>query len=256
MGRLDGKVIVITGASSGIGKQTTIRVAEEGAKVAICDIQEEKLMETKRLCQKKGAEVLALRCDVMRHDDLKAFVDEIAKRFGVIDCLVNNAHTIATPRSFFDYDEEILNTEMQSGFYATWRMMKLCFPYMKDKGGSIINFGSGAGVIGMAGYAAYAAAKEAIRALSRVLANEWGQYNIRVNVICPAVWTDTLEEGLTYLGEGLKELVQEQMSNNPFHKCGDPYNHVAPVVVFLASEDSAWMTGQTFNVEGGCRITA
>lgn len=196
MGKLDGKVVVITGASSGLGKHMAIRFAHEGAKVAICARRESRLMETKQLCENEGcSDVLAFPCDIMRYDDLKAFVDKIGERFGTIDALINNAHTITVPfRSFFDYTVENLDTELHSSLYATWHLMKLCFPYMKKKGGSIINLGSPGAVEGAVNHAAYAAAKEAIRGLSRVVAREWGQYNIRVNVICPAAWTDTMEE--------------------------------------------------------------
>jgi NAD(P)-dependent dehydrogenase (short-subunit alcohol dehydrogenase family) len=246
---------VITGASAGIGKQISIRVAEEGAaRLAICARTESKLLETKKICEKTGTEVLAIPCDIMKLEDIKVLVDKVAKSFGTIDGLINNAHTIATPRSFLEWDEKVLDTEIQSGFYGTWRMTKLCFPLMKDKGGSIVNFGSGVGVNGFPGFSGYGASKEAIRSLTRTLANEWGEYNIRVNVICPSVWTDTLEADTVYTG--IKEQVQAWMSTNPLGKLGDPYKHIAPVAVFLLSEDSAWMTGQTFNVEGGIRTYA
>ena len=251
MGKLDGKVTIITGASTGLGKQYARRFAYEGAKVAICARTESKLMDTKKLCEKEGAEVLAFPCDVTQYDELKAFVDATVERFGTIDALVNNAHDIALPRGFFEYDIPTLDNELHSSLYATWHMMKLCFPYMKDKGGSIINIASRGGLEGTENHAAYAAAKEAIRGLSRVVAREWGPHNIRVNIICPVAWTDILGEKVKLLEPELQEWVKRDSLANVFHRYGDPYLDVAPAVVFLASDDSRWITGQTLCVDGG-----
>jgi len=256
MGKLDGKVAIVTGASSGLGKQFARRLAYEGAKVAICGRTESKLMDTKKLCEDEGSEALAFPCDVTRYDDLKAFVDATSERFGTVDILVNNAHDIALPRSFFEYDIPILDNELHSSLYATWHMMKLCFPYMKDKGGSIINLASRAGLEGLANFSGYAAAKEAIRALSCVVAREWGQYNIRINIICPVGWTDNLIERLKLLEPEIREWVERDSLNNAFHRHGDPYTDVAPAVVFFASDDSRWITGQTLCVEGGVHMSA
>lgn len=134
--------------------------------------------------------------------------------------------------------------------------MKLCFPYMKDAGGSIINLGSRAGVEGSVNHAAYAAAKEAIRGLSRVITREWGEYNIRVNVVTPAGWTDNMDVAVQKLEPEIKEWVEKHSLGNAFHRHGDPYSDVAPVVAFLASDDSRWLTGQTLHTEGGLWMSA
>ncbi len=252
MGKLDGKVAIVTGASGGLGRQYAIRLAHEGAKVSICARTESKLLETRKLCEQEGAEALAVPCDVMKYDDLKAFVKATVDRFGTVDALVNNAHTIALPRSFFEYDVEMLDTELHSSLYATWHMMKLCFPYMEKKGGSIINVGSRAGPEGTENHAAYAAAKEAIRGLSRVVAREWGKFNIRVNIICPVAPTDELlGEKMQQLNPEMQAWLQKNLLANMFHRLGDPYLDVAPAVVFLASDESRWITGQTMYVDGG-----
>ena len=148
MGKLDGKVAVITGCASGLGKQHALRFAHEGANLAICDVQEAKLAETKRLCEERGAEVVALRCDVGRYDELVGFVEQTVDRFGTIDVLLNNAHKITDLRVFLDFSVEDLDTEMHTSLYASWHMMKLCFPHLKDKpgaGASIINTSSKGG---------------------------------------------------------------------------------------------------------------
>ncbi len=133
MRKLDGKVVVLTGAAAGIGKQVAIRCATEGAKLAICDIKTNKLMVTGELCEKEGAQVLAVTCDVSKYDELKAFVDKTVERFGTVDVLVNNAAFVPLPpRPFLEYDISILDSTMQAGLYAVWHLMKLCFPYMMD----------------------------------------------------------------------------------------------------------------------------
>jgi len=259
MKKLDGKVILITGCSSGLGKQQAIRMAAEGAKLAICARTESKLLETKRLCEDQGAEVLAMPVDIMDYDSLEAFVEATAQRFQTIDVLINNAHTITQPAPFLDRSIGDLDLEMRSSVYAYWHLMKLCFPYLRDHagaGGSIINFASEAAVMGDAFYAPYAASKEAVRGLSRVVAREWGQYNIRVNTLCPNGMTENVSQGLQSLSPEVQEHINKAFVNNPFGKAGDPYNDVAPVVVFLASDDSHWITGQNIHADGGALINA
>jgi len=259
MGKLDGKVAVITGCASGLGKQHALRFAQEGANLAICDIQEEQLMETKKLCEERGAEVVALRCDVGVYDDLVNFVEKTVERFGTIDVLLNNAHKITPLRPFFEYTIDDLDVELHTSLYASWHMMKLCFPYMKDKpgpGASIINTSSKAGEEGTISHAAYAAAKESIRGLSRVVAREWGQYNIRINTVAPGGWTDNVTNLLEFQSPEIQEWAKQAFKDNPFQKIGDPYNDVSPIFVFLASDDSHWMTGQNLHADGGAWISA
>lgn len=119
MGKLDGKVAIVTGSGSGLGKQFARRLAHEGAKVAICDFVESKLNAAREELEREGAEVVAVRCDVTKYEDLTALVDATVERFGTVDILVNNAHTITKLRNFFEYDIESLDTELHSSLYAT-----------------------------------------------------------------------------------------------------------------------------------------
>lgn len=259
MGRLDGKVCIITGAASGLGKQEAIRFAEEGAKLAICSRTESKLMDTKRICEEKGAEVLAMACDVMVKENLEALVSATVDRFGTIDVLVNNAHTVTMLLPFLQKSEDDLEIELKSSLYAYWRLMKLCYPYMKGKpgaGASIINFASKAGFEGTIDHCAYAAAKEAVRGLSRVVAREWGKDNIRVNTICPGSFTDNCKADLGKQTKEIQQWAEIAFKDNPFQRVGDPYEDVSPIVLFLASDDSRWMTGQNVFADGGGWITA
>lgn len=256
MGKLDNKVCIVTGASGGLGKQTAIRFAEEGAKVCICARNEEKLEVTKKICEEKGAEVLACKADVSSFDQLKAFVEAAAAKFCRIDVLCNNASTISAPHPFLEHTIAELEEGLHSGLYGTWYMMQLCFPYMQENGGAILNYGSIGGVEGMEGFAAYAAEKEAIRGLSRVVAREWGRFNIRVNCICPNVATDRFIEGIEQSPPEVREYLKASMSNNAMKRMGMAYEDATPAIVFLVSDDAKWITGQTIHVEGGNWIGA
>lgn len=259
MGRLDGKVCIITGAASGLGKQEAIRFAEEGAKLAICSRTLSKLEDTKQICESKGAEVLAMALDVMDADKLKEFVDATVAKFGTVDVLVNNVHTVTMLLPFLEKSEEDLDIELKSSLYCYWRLMKLCYPYMKNKpgaGASIINFASKAGYEGTAGHCAYSAAKEAIRGLTRVVAREWGPENIRVNTICPGGFTDNAQASLQYQTPEIQEWAKTAFKENVFQRIGDPYEDVSPIVLFLASDDSRWMSGQNLFADGGSWLTA
>lgn len=259
MGKLDEKVILITGCASGLGKQQAIHFAQEGAKLAICSRTEAKLMETKRLCEEKGAEVIAIPLDIMNYDALVNFVEHTVARFGTIDVLVNNAHTITNPAPFLEKTIDDLDVEMRSSVYAYWHLMKLCFPYLKNKtgaGASIINFASEAAIKGLEAFAPYAASKEAVRGLSRVVAREWGQYNIRVNTVCPNGLTDNCSLGFSHLGKEVQEWAEQAFADNPFKRAGEPFKDVAPIVTFLASDDSHWITGQNIHADGGALINA
>jgi NAD(P)-dependent dehydrogenase (short-subunit alcohol dehydrogenase family) len=246
--RLEGKVVILTGVSAGLGKQLAVVLAREGAKLAICARRMDKLTVTADLCKEEGAEVLALPCDVSKYEDLKNLVDKTVERFGTVDVLINNANFEADRMPFMDQDINMLDTALHTGVYAHWHLMKLCYPYLKGKSSSIINFTSGMYQVGLELYASYAADKGAIRALSMVVAREWGLDGIRVNTISPVAITDTI---LHKLAPEYSEWVKDMMSHNSMGRVGDPAADIGPVVIFLATEDSRWITGQNINVDGG-----
>ena len=136
--------------------------------------------------------------------------------------------------------------------YAQWNLMKLCFPYLKESNGAIINFTSGVYQVGFAMMAAYVADKAAIRGLSMVAAREWGPAGIRVNTISPVAMTDTIMDNLP---PGFKKIILKEAKKNCFHKLGDPVRDINPVVAFLCSDDSQWITGQNINVDGGTVVS-
>lgn len=259
MGKLDGKVCIITGAASGLGKQEAIRFAEEGAaKLAICSRTASKLEETKRICEEKGAEVLAFPCDVTVPEQREAFIKAVVDRFGTIDVLVNNAHNTTPLLPFMEKTLEDLETEVKCCIYAYFHFCQLCLPYMKDKpgyGASIINFSSKAAREGTIGHSVYATVKAAVGGFTRTLARELGPMNIRVNTVMPGGFTDNCAEGLKDQAPEIQEWAKVAFKDNPFGRIGDPHDDVAPIVVFLASDDSHWMTGQFLHADGGSWIS-
>ncbi|MEI2403038.1 SDR family NAD(P)-dependent oxidoreductase [Niallia taxi] len=256
MKRLENKTAVITGAAGGLGKYVSILFAEEGANLAICDVNEEKLLEVKEICESKGAKVFAKAFDLTNFNKANTFVDESATKYGNFDILVNLAIAIKTPHSFMDHDLATLDESYQTGLVSTWNMMKFSFPYLQNKGGKIINFGSGAGYNGEEGYAAYAAIKEGIRGLYRVVAREWGKYNINVNILCPGAITDSIKNYLEAMPESNLDPKILGFKETVIGRYGDAYEDIAPVVLFLSTEDSRHITGQTFYVDGGAIINA
>lgn len=265
MGKLNEKVAIITGGGAGIGKQMAIRFAEDGANLALCDINLAALEETAKICEEKGAKVLCFRADIKNKDDLEGFVNKTVETFGTIDILVNNAHGGPLPESasvqagysetipFADTPISHFQHFIEGNLYSTINMMQLCFPYMKGKkDASVINYSScsskGMHGIGEGRYA-LGTAKGAVAVLSQMVAHEWGQYGIRVNVIYPAAVTDTQMANLK--DSGLYEAVLPKLQDNPMRHAGDPYEDIAPVASFLASEDSKFITGSAFYANGG-----
>jgi NAD(P)-dependent dehydrogenase (short-subunit alcohol dehydrogenase family) len=149
--------------------------------------------------------------------------------------------------SLVDITDEQIAMTLESGLHATIYFMQAAFPYLKINGGSVINFGSLEGVVGGKGFAIYAATKEAVRGLSRSAAREWGEHGIRVNIINPAALTPA---SITYL-EAHPEEAKAYLKNLPLGRLGDPVRDIGPVAVFLASDDSHYITGQTLNADGG-----
>lgn len=257
MGKLDGKVCIITGCASGLGKQIALRFADEGAKLAICSRTLEKLEETKRLCEEKGAEVLAFPCDLTSAEQREAFVEATAEKYGTIDVLVNNAHTTTPLLPILGKSLEDLELEYKVCIEAYFHLMQLCWTYMEDHpgyGASIINFGSKAACEGTVGHGVYATIKAAVGGLTRVAAREFGPSNIRVNCIMPNGLTENAIEGLKYQTPEIQAWAEEAFKDNPFGRPGDPYDDLAPVVVFLASDESHWITGDTIHADGGVCI--
>ena len=248
MKKLEGRVAIVTGASSGVGRGLAKVLAEQGAKICACARRMEKLEELKTELAVEGADVLPVACDVTDPDQIKNVVTQCVEAFGGVDILINCAQGSMAYCEIQDIDIEYAMTAYQSGALATMLFMKECFPYLKESGhGRIINTASAAGYDGNEGFGAYGMAKEAIRAITRTGAREWGKYGITVNVFLPIIATDFFRETQP---QALKSLE----AKSPLGRIGTTEEACAPLIVFLVSDEGGYFTGQSFMVDGGIHM--
>ncbi|MBB3804817.1 NAD(P)-dependent dehydrogenase (short-subunit alcohol dehydrogenase family) [Xanthomonas arboricola] len=234
---------IVTGAGRGIGRATAKLFAAEGAKVAVLSRTPANVDAVVADITAAGGTALGIACDIGEAAQLTAAIDTVAATYGGIDILVNNAFDPSVPfSSILELSAEQLQRNLDLGPVAYLRAMQAAYPYLKASGaGRIINFGSMAGVVGMAGYGPYNMAKEAIRALTRTAAREWGADKITVNTILPVAQTWGPEANVP-------------APTNPLGRYGSPEEDIAPVVLFLASADSQFITGSSLTPDGGSLI--
>jgi NAD(P)-dependent dehydrogenase (short-subunit alcohol dehydrogenase family) len=247
MGRLSGKVALVTGASQGIGLGIARLFASEGASLVVTGRKAPKLMGVIPELEALGAKVVACAGDGGVRANAEKAVKAALDAFGRLDVLVNNAQALTPGVPLEALDEAQIRMTVDTGFYATLWHMLAALPHLKQSNGSIINLGSREGIVGGAGYGIYGAGKEAIRGLSRTAAREWGKYGIRINTIAPAAWSPAAD---AYFREHPEDK-QIYLKDICLDRFGDPETDIAPAVLFLATEDSRYVTGQTLNVDGG-----
>ncbi|HLW30658.1 MAG TPA: SDR family oxidoreductase [Aequorivita sp.] len=243
MKHLEGKVIIVTGGAAGIGGAMTTELTERGACVVAVDLNED---AGKEKAAANPGQIAFLKGDISKESVAKEAVALAISKFGKLTSLVNNAHA-SRQKPLLELTEEDWALSMDTGLKGTLNFMKAAYPELKKTKGAIVNFGSGAGLLGQENQASYAAAKEAIRGLSRVAANEWAKDGIRVNIVCPLAMT----EGVKQWKQNFPEQYEEVIGKNPMGRFGDPQKDVAPIVAFLLSDDSQYMTGQTLMADGG-----
>ena len=247
LNRLEGKVAIITGAGQGIGAAIAECYAREGAKVIVTGRTMSKLEDVVGKIGDAGGTCVPLEALAGDQKHAEMTVGKAIAEWGRVDVLVNNAHTFTDYLPLEDPKmEEHCKTDFQSAFFGSLQLMQLCYPHMvKQGGGSIINMGSSYGIRCEPGFLAYAASKEAIRALTRTAAREWGKQGIRVNTILPSALTP---KSIWYLEEsGTYDL---ELSKVAMGRFGTPED-IAPTALFLASDESDFVTGQTIGAEGG-----
>ncbi len=252
MGKLKDKVAVVTGAADGIGLAIAQRFAREGAKIAMIDIQEEKCAEEAKSIQSRGGEVRPITCDVGISENVSEAVDETIEHFSKIDIMCNNA-AIALGVTITEMSEEDWNRVININLSSVYRGCKFVIPHMrKGNGGSIINIASAAAHVGLDTFSAYTAAKGAIISMTRQLAKEFAPENIRVNSISPGTINTPMNARLI-AEPGGENLMESWKSMHPMERIGEP-DEVAGVALFLASDDSSFVTGAELMVDGGLTI--
>lgn len=243
--RMQGKVVIVTGAGTGIGAATAQRAAEEGAKVMLCGRRIEPLQETVEAIRGAGGEADFQSTDVANEEAIKALVAKTIERFGRIDSVVNNA-VLMVPGMMASHDTKAWRQNFIVSLDGAMFLMREAFAELKKNRGSVVNVSSVCGLLGSPGTGGYSAAKAAMIAMSRNAAVEWGPKGVRVNVVIPGAF-------LTPPTEAVMPTDKEReatAASIPLRRIGDP-RECANAIVFLASDEAAYITGTTLVVDGG-----
>ena len=249
-GRFEGKVALLTGAGSGIGKACAAAFAREGAKVVVSDVMAKGGEETARMIRETGGEALFVRCDVSRSTDVDALVEATVRAYGRLDCACNNAGIDGAQAPTAEYPEEIWSRVLSVNLTGVWLCMKHEIPRMLagGRGGTIVNMSSILGTVGFENASAYVAAKHGVVGLSRTAALEYATRGIRVNAVCPAfIYTPMLEQAGMREGSDRFAAVS---ALHPVGRMGTP-EEVAESVLWLCSDGASFVTGHALLVDGG-----
>ncbi|MFL6238225.1 MAG: SDR family NAD(P)-dependent oxidoreductase [Actinomycetes bacterium] len=242
------RVVIVTGAGQGIGRGMAMHLGKAGASIVVAEWKAHRAERTVAELTELGIPALACATDISHRDQIDAMVAATMERFGRVDALINNAQTFRPQAPMTDVTEEDLDVFYDSGVKGSLWAMQAVHPHMQAAGwGRIVNFASAAGITGMRGYGAYNASKEAIRALTRTAAREWGRDGIIVNAIAPGAAS---KRGLDTAARDT-EAFNEFMKDHPIGRQGDPETDIGPVALFLCSDACRFLTGQTFMVDGG-----
>jgi NAD(P)-dependent dehydrogenase (short-subunit alcohol dehydrogenase family) len=246
--RVTDKVAIVTGAGSGIGRASAITLAREGARVAVVDTNPENGKETESLICEKGGKAVFIPSDVSRTDDVRRMVAQVVEEFRAIDILHNNAG-IAVRKPVAEQDEEGWDQCVRVNLRSVFLCCKYVVPHMIGRGGSIINTPSVTGIVGVRNRPAYSTTKGGVLALTKNMALDYAQFKIRVNCICPGFTRTPFIAGLLQDPEKTRKLT----ALHPLGRLGTPED-IANGVLFLASDESAWMTGQALVIDGGFSV--
>lgn len=245
--QLEGKVAIVTGGGQGVGQGIAYALASRGCAVAVSGRTLSKCQTTAKEIESRGGRAIAVEADVLSKDDIESNLEAALAAFGRLDVLVNNAQIVPLG-TLHDVSEESFEQGWQSGPLATFRFMKAAHPHLAESRGSIVNLGSSAALRwDSAGYGCYGAVKEAIRQLTRQAASEWGPDGIRANCILPLA----MSPGMASWIEQRPEESAAFLATVPLGRVGDCESDIGDVVAFLASDEAAYVTGQSLLLDGG-----
>jgi 2-hydroxycyclohexanecarboxyl-CoA dehydrogenase len=246
MGKLKGKVAIVTGAGQGIGRGIAEKLAAEGATVVVTDLNEVTAKETAETVDGVG-----IQADVTSRDSIAAMVTQVHRQFGRIDVLVNNAGwDKASP--FVDSDPADWDRVIAINLYGVLHTCKAVLPIMAAQGsGSVVNLASDAGRVGSSGEAVYSAAKGGVIAFTKAIARETARHGVNANAVCPGPTDTALFASMGGDNPKLREALTKAI---PFRRLAQP-SDLANVVAFLASDEASYVTGQTVSVSGGLTMS-
>lgn len=243
------RVVVVTGATRGIGLGIARHLGSRGARVVITGRREPGVAEASHALDALGVEHLAAAVDVADRDAMVALVDEAADRWGRVDGLVANAQSFRPVTALLEVTARDMDLLFDTGPKGTLWSMQAVVPHMTTRGwGRIVTMATSMGLTGLAGYGPYAASNEAIRSLTRTAANEWGRDGITVNCVLPASAAHRLDPESS---PERRAAFAAMYDDHPIGRDGDPDDDIAPVVAFLLSDASRYVTGQTIGADGG-----
>jgi 2-hydroxycyclohexanecarboxyl-CoA dehydrogenase len=248
MGKLEGKIAIVTGAGQGIGRGIAEKLAAEGATVAVTDMNETTAKET---ADAIGGDAVGIRADVTSRESVEAMVAQVQRQFGRIDVLVNNAGwDKAGP--FVDSDPADWDRVIAINLYGVLHTCKAVLPIMAKQGfGSVVNLASDAGRVGSSGEAVYSAAKGGVIAFTKAIAREMARHQVNANAVCPGPTDTALFASMGGDNPKLREALTKAI---PFRRLAQPAD-LANVVAFLASDEASYVTGQTVSVSGGLTMS-
>jgi NAD(P)-dependent dehydrogenase (short-subunit alcohol dehydrogenase family) len=243
------KVVLITGGGTGIGKAIVLACAREGAKVAVVGRRLAKLQETVSEVKAAGGEAIAVACDVSRDADVQNAINKVVETYGKLNVLVNNAGVLSVS-TIEEIPEDEWDRLIDANLKGPFLMCRAALPeFRKVGGGSIVNVGSVLGLVAMKKRAAYCASKGGLTLLTKAVAIDHGHENIRANCICPSIVETDLVSELFKTPDGERAKL-ERLATIPLARFGKP-NDIAGLAVFLASDESSWLTGAAIPVDGG-----
>jgi NAD(P)-dependent dehydrogenase (short-subunit alcohol dehydrogenase family) len=243
-----GKVAFVTGAANGIGRAAALAFARKGAGVVVADVSEQGNQETARMIEEAGGRTLAVRCDVSQAEDVRAALDQTVETFGRLDFAFNNAGVEQPITAAADLTEQEWDRIVDINLRSVFLCMKHEIPLMlKQGGGAIVNTSSGAGVKGIAGQAAYCAAKFGIVGLTKAAALDYAKANIRVNAVCPGIIETPMMDRFS---GGTPEGRERVIAQEPVGRMGKP-EEIAAAVVWLCSDAAAFVVGHAMVIDGG-----